>query len=117
MGNITPGRRAAKLAGNIQAAVSDYLVRNLANVTPGFITVSQVQVSSDLRVARIYFSILGSDRAVASSFRKLIRHRGRIRYHIGQEVLMRYVPEIRILLDTTPAQAERIQKLLNELED
>jgi len=110
------GSRKERVAEAIRAAAADYLIKNLANSTPGFVTVSHVKMAPDLRLATIYCSIFGNEEAVSSSFKTLQNHLGRIRYHVGQEVPMKYVPEIRLFLDDTLNQADKVNGLLRDLE-
>lgn len=110
------GSRQKKVAEAIRAAAADYLTKNLANTTPGFITVSKVKMSPDLKLANVYFSIFGNDKAIEDSFKVVVKHMGRFRYHIGQEVIMKYVPELRFFLDDTMAYTAKINSMLKDLE-
>jgi len=110
------GTRQEKVAEAIRAAAADYLIKNLANSTPGFITVSKVKMAPDLKLASIYCSIFGDKEAVEKSFRTLQDHLGRIRYHVGNEVRLKYVPELRLFLDDTLEQVVRVNSILSELE-
>ncbi len=110
------GSRQDKVAEAVRAAAADYLIKNLANTTPGFITVAKVKMSPDLKLATVYFSIFGNEKAIKASFGKLQDHMGRIRYHIGQEVPLKYVPELRFFLDDTMAYAAKMNSLLKDIE-
>lgn len=107
--------RPNKVADAIKVAVADYMVRNLANTTPGFITTSKVEMASDIKTAKIFFSIYGNENAVKSTMRIIIGHRKKIRYHIGQNVPLKYVPEVLFVLDDTLAATDKINKLLRDI--
>ncbi len=109
------GIRPNKVGDAIKVAVADYLVRNLANLTPGFITTSKVEMAPDIKTAKIFFSIYGDENAVKSTMRIIISHRKKIRFHIGQNVPLKYVPEVLFILDETLLEAEKINKLLREI--
>lgn len=107
--------RQARVAEAVRAAVAEFLILNLANTTPGFISVSKAKMSPDLQIATIYFSIIGSDEDVAFSFKTLDKHKKRIRYHVGQEVPLKYVPELRFFLDDSQAYAAKINDVMRKL--
>jgi len=107
--------RQARVATAIKEAVAEFLILNLANATPGFITVSNAKVSPDLRVATVYFSIIGNEKDVEFTFKELERQKSRIRYHVGQEVPLKYVPEIRFFLDDSQEYVAKIKKVMKKL--
>ncbi len=107
--------RQKRVAEAIRAAVAEYLILNLANATPGFISVSKAKMSPDLKIANVYFSIYGSEEDVAYSFKTLEHHSSRIRYHVGQEVILKYVPELRFFLDDTLNYTDKMNRVLKDL--
>jgi len=74
-----PGRRPERLGEQIREEVSQIILGELSDPRIGFVTVTDVEVSSDLRNARIYVSILGSDEEVARSLGALRAASGFIR--------------------------------------
>ena len=109
--------RRDKVGKAIQVAVAEFLTRYMMESTPGFVTVSHVKMSDDLKMASIYFSILGSDDAIAGSLEVLEHHKGRIRYYIGQEVPLKYVPELRFFNDDTMAYMDHMNRILRNLDE
>ncbi|MCF7796479.1 MAG: 30S ribosome-binding factor RbfA [Lentisphaeria bacterium] len=107
--------RKDKVAKAIQAAVADFLTRFMTETAPGFITVSQVKMSDDLKLASVYFSILGGDDKIDGSLAVLEHHKGRIRYHVGQEVPLKYVPELRFFHDDTMAYMDHMNRIIRKL--
>lgn len=107
--------RQKRVAEAVRAAVAEYLIHNLANATPGFISVSKVKMAPDLKLASVYFSIYGDKEAVESSFQTLEQHMGRVRYHVGQEVRLKYVPELRFFIDDSLEYSDHINKVMKDL--
>ena len=107
--------RQKRVAEAIRAAVADYLILNLANATPGFISVSKSKMSPDLKIANVYFSIYGSEEDVAYSFKTLEQHGSRIRYHVGKEVILKYVPELRFFIDDTLNYTDKMNRVMKDL--
>jgi len=107
--------RQQRVGEAVKEAVAEFLVFNLANATPGFISVTKAKMSPDLKIATIYFSIYGNDKDVEFTFKVLEKQMKRIRYHVGQEVPLKYVPELRFFLDDSQAYAAKINKVIKKL--
>jgi len=107
--------RQQRVGEAIRAAVAEYLILNLANTTPGFISVSKAKMSPDLRLANVYFTIYGSEQDVNSSFGTLEGHHGRIRYHVGKEVPLKYVPELRFFMDDSLEYRDQINRVMKDI--
>lgn len=107
--------RREKVAKAIQAAVADFLSRSMTESTPGFVTVSHAKMSEDLKIASIYFSIIGDEEKIKGSLEVLENHKSRIRYRVGQEVPLKYVPELRFFYDDTMAYLDHMNRVIRKL--
>ncbi len=83
----------------------------------GFITISEVEVSPDLRRARIYYRVHGSQEDWERAEKGFRRARKYIRHLIGEHVFLKYVPEIEFFPDRRPEELERLERLFEEVED
>ena len=83
----------------------------------GFVTVTGVQVSPDLRHARIFVSLMGSESEKKESLEALNRANGWVRHELGQRIRMKYLPEIIFLTDTSQEYGERIDRLIDEIRE
>ena len=109
-----PGRRPERLGEQIREEVSQIILGELSDPRIGFVTVTDVEVSSDLRNARIYVSILGSDDEVARSLGGLRAASGFIRWHLGRALNLRHLPDLHFAHDKTTRTATRIEEILKE---
>jgi ribosome-binding factor A len=109
-----PGRRPERLGEQIREEVSQIVLGELSDPRIGFVTVTDVEVSSDLRNARIYVSILGSDEEVARSLGALRAASGFIRWHLGRSLNLRHLPDLHFAHDKTARTATRIEEILKE---
>jgi len=109
-----PGRRPERLGEQIREEVSQIILGELSDPRIGFVTVTDVEVSSDLRNARIYVSILGSDDEVARSLGALRAASGFIRWHLGRALNLRHLPDLHFAHDKTARTATRIEEILKE---
>jgi len=111
-----PSRRTTQVGSLIKEELSDLLRRELKDPGLGFVTLTDVEVSPDLRSARVYFSVLGEEGAVEQSQAALERASGFLRRELAQRLTLRYVPELQFVLDRSMERAQRISDLLREIQ-
>lgn len=108
--------RIEKLQELIKQEMSKMLLKELKDPRIGFVTVTDVEMTGDLREAKIYVSIMGGEEQVKNSLEGLNSALGFIRREIGQRVRLRFTPEISFALDTSLDYGDHIQKLLLQVE-
>ena len=108
--------RIEKLQELIKQEMSKMLLKELKDPRIGFVTVTDVEMTGDLRAAKIFVSIMGGAEQVQSSLEGLNSALGFIRREIGQRIRLRFTPEISFTLDTSLDYSEHIQKLLLQVE-
>lgn len=109
--------RPERLAEAIKKEVSDMLRNELKDPRIGFATITSVEVSLDLRYAKIFISILGSPTEQKSGMEALQRAQGYVRAELGRRIRLRYTPEITFRLDTSIAHGTRVMQLLEEVKE
>ena len=114
---MQPSRRPQRLALQIQHEVSLMISRDMKDRRIGFITVTGVQLSPDLRHARIFISLMGSEAEKEESLATLNHATGWIRHELGQRIRTRFLPEIVFLTDTSQDYGERIDKLIDKIHE
>jgi ribosome-binding factor A len=96
----------------IAEAVSD-----LKDPGLGFITITSVDTSPDLRIAFVYYSVLGTDEEVEESAAALKRAAPRIQAIAGRQIRMKYTPKLTFRVDPSIGEGLKIDRLLHELEE
>jgi len=109
-------KRAEKVAEAIHEMVSLLLIKGLKDPRIGFVTITGVEVTDDLRQARIYFSVVGSEAEKKGTEQGLSSALGFIRKELGKQLRMRFVPEIVFKYDESIAYGSRIETILKELD-
>lgn len=104
--------RVEKLQEFIKQETGKMLLREIKDPRIGFVTVTDVEVTGDLREAKIYVSIMGGEEKIKESWEGLQSAIGFIRREIGKRVKLRFTPKISFALDTSLDYSEHIQKLL-----
>jgi ribosome-binding factor A len=108
------GRRSERLAEEIREEVAQIVAGDMKDPRLGFVTVTRVELTSDLRTARVLVGILGEPRERAKSLGILRRASGFVRRELGQRLNIRHTPEVLFQLDTGLDASERVQRLLAE---
>lgn len=110
-----PGYRAVRVAELIQAEIANLLLRQLKDPRLYMTTISHVEVSPDLRYARVYISHTGNEAAQQAAVEGFFHATGFIRNQLGKRLKLRYVPQLDFKLDTAIAYGVRISRILNTL--
>jgi ribosome-binding factor A len=100
----------------IREEISLLLQRELKDPRLGFITVTAVETTPDLRSAKVFVSVLGDDQQWAASLSALSGARGFIRNWLRQHLDLRVTPDLSFRADRSLEHAARIQQLLRQLE-
>ncbi len=98
-------------------ALGEILLEKIKDPRIGFVTVTAVEVAPDLRQAKVWLSILGSEEETEASMKVLEKAKGFIRSELGKRVRMRYTPELKIYLDRGAEISEKVQDILHRLEE
>ena len=99
----------------IREEISHLIQRELKDPRLGFVTVTEVDVAKDLRTAKVYVSVLGSETQWQSSLQALESARGFIRSWLLPRLRLRSVPHLTFLPDRSMAHAAHIQTVLEGL--
>jgi ribosome-binding factor A len=109
--------RANKVAEEIKKEITRMLRDDLKDPRIGFVTVTGVDVTSDIRYAKVFVSILGDEEVSSQSLQVLENAKGFVRSELGKVMRLRYTPEISFKIDTSIQYGAKISKLLNEVKD
>lgn len=110
------GTRAQRLAEVIRTEASDIFRQGIKDPRIGFVSITDVVVSADLRHAKIFVSVLGDQEAKQRTMVGLNRAMGYIRSQLGARLSMRFVPEILFRLDESIERGARVSSLLREVD-
>ncbi|MBV2169753.1 MAG: 30S ribosome-binding factor RbfA [Bdellovibrio sp.] len=116
MKNMGDGRRVARVEREIQATIAQFLIRGFKVPLPGLVTVAQVKMPADLRAAKVYVSVLGSEAQQEEALELLQERAFEIQNYIGKELKMRYCPKLTFYPDHTTEQVLKVEKILQELD-
>ena len=108
-------RRPEQVAETVRQVIADAVARHVRDPRVGFVTITRVQVTSDLSLARVRVSVLGEEDERERALEGLRSAAGFLRNKLSGVLSMRVVPELRFELDRGPEHAARIAELLAEI--
>lgn len=107
-------QRASRVADAMRQEIAEIL-RGLKDPRIGFVSVVRVEVTPDLRQAKVLVSVLGPEETVRETMKGLTSATGHVRTELGQRIRLRLTPEIQFRLDTSIAEGARIARMLREV--
>ncbi len=109
-------KRINRISEEVKRVVSDLLLIEIKDPRiSGMPSVNRVNVTKDLKFAKIYISVLGNEEEKANTIKGLESAKGFIRKEIGRRIDLRHVPEPLFYLDESIEQAIQMSKLIDEV--
>ena len=108
------GERMRRVDVAMRQVLGDALAQDLKDPRVGFVTVTDVKTSPDLRHARVYVSVLGDEDAVEASLEGLRSAHGYIQGRVASELRLKNTPTLQFEHDDTAARAQRLEQLLKD---
>ena len=110
-------RRTERIASLIQAELSEVVLKKLKDPRIGFVTLTGVDVTPDLKFAQVYYSVLEPEKkGKAETQRALERARGFLQHEIAEALKLRFTPKLTFHLDESLEEGMRIERILNDLD-
>lgn len=110
------GNRAARIADVIQQELAGLIRNELKDPRIGFVSIVKVDVSGDIRHAKVYVSVMGDESAQKETLKALQSASGFLRNEVGRALQIRYTPELHFALDESIAHGSRIAQLLVQIQ-
>lgn len=107
--------RSGRVGEQIKKELSLLIQTELKDPRIGFVTVTGVDITSDLSQAKVYLSIFGDDEKKAESLKGIEKANGFLRTELSKRIRLRYTPELIFKIDESIAYGSRIEKLLGEI--
>jgi ribosome-binding factor A len=107
------GQRMRRVDEAMRQVLGD-LAQELKDPRVGFVTVTDVKTSPDLRHARVYVSVLGDEPAREATLEGLRSAHGFLQGRVAGELRLKHTPELRFELDDTAERAARLEAIIDE---
>lgn len=112
---MQPFKRAQRVADLIRMEVSEILRRQIRDPRIGSVTITDVRLTDDLRLARIFFVEMGKDTVAGETWEGLESAVGFLKRELGRRLSLRYVPDLVFKHDPSFAYGSRIEVLIKEI--
>lgn len=110
------GQRMRRVNEAIREVLSEAITEGLKDPRIGFVTVTSVETTADLRQARVFVSVLGGDKEKQDTLAGLERSRGYLQSLIGTQLSLKRTPQLTFVRDESIDYGFHIEKLLKDIE-
>ncbi len=107
--------RTERVASLIKHEIGAIILREFSSTEYGFITVTDVRMSPDLKIAKVYFSIFGSSEKQEKTMEMLEEQKQHIRGEVAHRVRLKFAPALHFFQDTTMEEVDKINRLIKQL--
>ena len=108
-------QRPTRVGEQIREDLTELLAREVHDPGVGFLTITRVQVTSDLQIARVFYTTLGDAPARKQTSRALERATPFLRRHVAGRLRLRRAPELEFRFDETIEHQDRLEQILRDL--
>ena len=114
---MAQGYRPDRLADQIRSEISELLAREVHDPGIGFVTITRVQVTTDLQIAHVYYTQLADDAARKQTVKALARVLPFLRRQLAGRLRLRRVPELDFRFDKSIEHQDRVERIIHELQE
>jgi ribosome-binding factor A len=108
-------KRSQRIQELLLEEISKLLQSGLKDPRIGFTTLTRVEVSDNLKQAKIFISVMGSEQEKHETLEALKNAKGFIRNYLGKNLYLRYLPELEFKKDENAEHVEKITRIINDL--
>jgi ribosome-binding factor A len=112
---MLPSRRATRIGDQVLREMADLLMRRLKDPRVKGVTLTGIFISNDLKYAKVYYSVMGEERAVLEAKAGLDSAKGFIKREIGLHLGLKYVPDLVFIHDPSLATGAHMEKLFQQI--
>ena len=111
-----PYKRSQRLSILLREEIADIIMRKVKDPRLGFVTVTDVELSEDLKTARVFVSVL-KDKDKETTLEILNSAKGLIRGEISKRIRVKFIPTVEFRIDKSIEYGEKVDRLLKEIKE
>jgi ribosome-binding factor A len=111
---MTSEARQRKMADRVKVIVAETLEKRIKDPRLGFITITDVRVSPDIREASVFYTVYGDEDSRASTAAALESAKGVLRTEVGRQTGVKFTPSLEFIPDAIPETAAHLEELLKQ---
>lgn len=108
-------KRSQRIQELIHEEISKLVQKGLKDPRIGFATITKVEVTDNLKLAKVFVSVMGTEKEKVDTLDGLNSAKGYIRNTLGKNLYLKYLPELEFRQDQNAEHVEKISRILNEL--
>lgn len=108
-------KRPSRIAEAVRNELSVVLLQKMRDPAVSSISVSRVQVTDDLKYAKIYYRVMGDKKSIRQAGKGLERAKGFLRTQLAKALNLRYTPALQFYYDETAEKVEEVEQLLRDI--
>src|SRR5919204_5167491 len=114
-----PSRRIERINHLLRQEIADLLTREVKDeaLSTAMISITDVDTSPDLRLARVYFSVYGDEDVIQAAQAHLKRASGFLHHNLKERLDLRHTPHLEFIVDRSLARGDRIMRLMRTIEE
>jgi ribosome-binding factor A len=114
-----PSRRIERINHLLRQEIADLLAREVkdATLSESLISITDVETSPDLRLAKVYFSVYGDEAQIEAAGAHLNRASGFLHHNLKERLDLRHTPHLEFVLDRSLQRGDRIMRLMRTIEE
>jgi len=106
--------RKLRIQDQLREEISLIIQRDIKDPGIGFLTILEVKMTDDLKIAKVFCSVYGDDDETKQTIEALQRSKGYIKFLLGKRVQLKYMPDLAFTLDNTFDKVARIEEILRK---
>ncbi len=111
------GKRTDRLNALIRNELAQAITTRLKDERLGFVTVTQVDISPDVKHCKVYVSVLGADKEIKSSLAALRHAEGFLKRDLASKLKLRFTPKLHFKLDDTAEEGIRLDNIFRKIHE
>ncbi|OGW86365.1 MAG: ribosome-binding factor A [Omnitrophica bacterium RIFCSPLOWO2_01_FULL_45_10b] len=111
------GKRAERVAALIKHELGSMLAQEVRDPRIGFVTITQVEVSDDLKYAQVFYSVLGEEEKREETAKGLQQARGFLQRDLAKTLNLRFTPHLSFILDSSLEEGIKIDGIIRKIHE
>ena len=107
--------RTQRVGGQIQREIAQIIQQELRDPRVGLVTVSAVEMSKDMTHAKVFITLMNPEQDVTETIKVLKKASGFLRRELGKRIMLRVIPELHFVYDSSLDQGMRVSALLSSV--
>ena len=107
--------RAERVGEQMKQEIMDIVNNKVKDPRVGFLTITDVELKNDLSHAKVYLTVLGSNKEIDNTFKALEKAKGFIKSELGSRMRLRIIPDLTFEYDKSIEYGNKIERMIQDL--